>query len=125
MFVDVVEIEISSGNGGNGLVAFRREKYVDKGGPDGGSGGKGGNIFFIGDEGLSTLLDLRYNRKIKAKNGENGRSKSQHGKDAEHFYIRVPVGTTIYDVETDKVIGDITEHNQEVLAAGDVDWVGR
>ncbi len=117
MFIDVVKIEINSGKGGDGLVAFRREKYVDKGGPAGGSGGRGGDVIFVGEEGLSTLLDLRYNRILKANPGENGRAKSMHGRAAENLYVRVPVGTTIYDTKTDKIIGDITEHKQEVTAA--------
>ncbi len=117
MFIDVVKIEINSGKGGDGLVAFRREKYVDKGGPAGGSGGRGGDVIFVGEEGLSTLLDLRYNRVLRAPSGENGRAKSMHGRGAENLYVKVPVGTTIYDVKTDKIIGDITEHKQEVTAA--------
>ncbi len=117
MFIDVVKIEINSGKGGDGLVAFRREKYVDKGGPAGGSGGRGGDVIFVGEEGLSTLLDLRYNRVLKAPNGENGRAKSMHGKNATNLYVKVPVGTTIYDANTDKIIGDITENKQEVIAA--------
>ncbi len=117
MFIDVVKIEINSGKGGDGLVAFRREKYVDKGGPAGGSGGRGGDIIFVGEEGLSTLLDLRYNRILKAPSGENGRAKSMHGRAADNLYVKVPVGTTIYDASSDKIIGDITEHKQEVVAA--------
>lgn len=112
MFVDIVKIEVVSGKGGNGMVAFRREKYVAKGGPAGGNGGHGGSIIFKADEGLSTLLDLRYNKIIKAKNGENGMAKSCHGKNAEDTIIRVPLGTTVYNESNNKVIGDLTKNNQ-------------
>ena len=93
MFVDNVSLTVKAGNGGNGAVAFRREKYVAKGGPSGGNGGRGGDIIFVGDQGLTTLLDLRYNRKIKACNGENGMAKDCFGKDALDVFIRVPIGT--------------------------------
>lgn len=119
MFVDLVKLTVKAGNGGDGIVAFRREKYVPMGGPAGGSGGNGGDIVFVGDEGLSTLLDLRYNKIISATGGERGMPKGMHGKNAEHSYFRVPVGTTVYDQKTGKVIGDITKHQQElVIAAG-------
>lgn len=117
MFVDLVKLSVKAGDGGDGIVAFRREKYVPMGGPAGGSGGNGGNIVFVGDEGLSTLLDLRYNKILAGKNGERGMPKGMHGKNAEHSYFRVPVGTTIYDQNTGKVIGDITEHHQELIIA--------
>lgn len=117
MFVDLVKLTVKAGNGGDGIVAFRREKYVPMGGPAGGSGGDGGSIVFVGDEGLSTLLDLRYNKKLTATPGERGMPKGMHGKNSEHTYVRVPIGTTIYNQETDQVIGDITDHNQEVVVA--------
>ena len=117
MFVDLVKMEVEAGKGGDGIVAYRRELKVDRGGPFGGSGGIGGSIIFVGDEGLSTLLDLRYNRTLKATPGEKGRTKGQTGACAEHTYVRVPVGTVIYDDATGKVIGDITSHKQEVLVA--------
>ena len=117
MFVDLVKMEVEAGKGGDGIVAYRRELKVDRGGPFGGSGGIGGSIIFVGDEGLSTLLDLRYNRTLKATPGEKGRTKGQTGACAEHTYVRVPVGTVIYDDATGKVIGDITAHKQEVLVA--------
>ena len=115
MFIDLAKIEVEAGKGGDGIVAYRRELKVERGGPYGGNGGKGGSVIFVGDEGLSTLLDLRYNPKIKAVPGEKGRNKGQYGKNAEDTYVRVPVGTTIFDEETNKVICDITEHRQEFV----------
>ncbi len=112
MFIDQVNIEVTAGKGGDGIVAYRRELKVEKGGPFGGSGGKGGDIIFIGDENLSTLLDLKYNAKIKGDNGENGRHKGMYGAKADDTYVRVPLGTTIYDEDTNEVIGDITKHEQ-------------
>ena len=117
MFIDQAKIEVIAGKGGDGIVAYRREFKVERGGPFGGNGGKGGSIIFVGDEGLSTLLDLRYNAKIKGTPGERGRNKGQYGANAEDTYVRVPVGTTIFDDETGKVIGDITENNQEIVVA--------
>ena len=117
MFVDEVKVQVVGGRGGNGLVAFRREKYVEFGGPAGGTGGNGGDIIFEGDEGLSTLLDLRYNKIIKAEAGENGRSKGMNGANAIHTIIRVPVGTTIYDDAKGTIIGDITMNKQRVIVA--------
>ncbi len=116
MFVDQVKIDAIAGNGGDGIVAYRRELKVERGGPFGGNGGKGGSIIFKGDEGLSTLIDLRYNRIIKAKVGEKGKNKGQYGANAEDTIIRVPVGTTIYDDKTGKIIGDITSNGQEIIA---------
>lgn len=115
MFVDQAKMELEAGKGGNGIVAYRRELKVEKGGPFGGSGGKGGSIIFKGNEGMSTLLDLRYNRVLKGNPGENGKNKGQFGANAENTIVLVPVGTTIFDDETNKVIADITEHNQEVV----------
>lgn len=115
MFIDEVKIEVIGGKGGNGIVAYRRELKVEKGGPFGGSGGKGADVIFIGDEGLSTLLDFRYNAKIKGTPGENGRNKGMTGATAPNTYIRVPLGTSIYDNKTGLLIGDITENKQEVL----------
>src|SRR5690625_1949105 len=97
MFVDQVSVYVKAGDGGNGIVAYRREKYVPKGGPAGGDGGDGGNIVFEVDEGLSTLMDFRYNRHFKAKRGENGMSKGKHGQNAEDLIIPVPPGTIVYD----------------------------
>lgn len=117
MFVDVATIKVSSGKGGDGTVAFRREKFVPMGGPSGGDGGKGGDVYFVGKEGLSTLIDLKYKRMQQADDGVNGRPKKMHGANGSDLVIEVPVGTTIYDQETDKVIGDITENLQTVLVA--------
>lgn len=115
MFVDEVKVELTAGKGGNGIVAYRRELKIEKGGPYGGNGGAGGSIIFIGDENLSTLLDLRYNKVIKGNNGENGRTKGMYGKAAEDTYIRVPLGTVLYDDDTNRVIGDITRNKEEVV----------
>ena len=115
MFVDEVKVELTAGKGGNGIVAYRRELKIEKGGPYGGNGGAGGSIIFIGDENLSTLLDLRYNKVIKGNNGENGRTKGMYGKSAEDTYIRVPLGTVLYDDDTNRVIGDITRNKEEVV----------
>ena len=115
MFVDLAKMEVQAGKGGDGIVAYRRELKVERGGPFGGTGGKGGSIIFKGSEGLSTLLDLRYNKVLKGNPGEKGRNKGQTGANAENTYVLVPVGTTIFDNDTNKVIGDITEHNQEVV----------
>ena len=115
MFVDQVSVYVKAGDGGNGLVAYRREKYVPKGGPAGGDGGNGGDIIFKVDEGLNTLMDFRYNRHFKAKRGENGMSKTQHGKNAEPLVIPVPPGTAVTDEETDEVIADLTTHGQEAI----------
>src|SRR5690554_1352356 len=115
MFIDYAEIEAAAGRGGDGAVAFRREKYVPKGGPAGGNGGRGGNVIFVGEEGLTTLLDFHYRKKIQAKNGENGKSKNKYGKNAEDIYVKVPIGSVVYDLEKKIIIADITRHNQEVI----------
>ena len=113
MFVDQVSIYVKAGDGGNGIAAFRREKYVPKGGPAGGDGGHGGDVVFKVDEGLNTLMDFRYNRHFKAERGENGMSKGKHGKNAAQYIIPVPPGTTVYDEDTNEVIADLVIHNQE------------
>lgn len=115
MFVDKVSIYVKAGDGGNGIAAFRREKYVPKGGPAGGDGGNGGDIVFKVDEGLSTLMDFRYNRHFKASRGENGMSKGKHGKNADSYIIPVPPGTTVYDEDTKEIIADLVTHNQEAI----------
>ena len=115
MFVDLVKIKVSSGKGGDGAVAFRREKFVPMGGPSGGDGGKGASVIFRGDEGLSTLVDLKYNKVLHAEEGTNGRTKRMDGAYGKDLIVRVPVGSTIYDDTTGKVIGDITNHEQEVV----------
>lgn len=116
-FIDKAKIKISSGKGGNGVVAWRREKFVDKGGPAGGDGGKGGSVYLIADEGLSTLLDFTYRSIFKADNGENGFKKSMHGKSAKDLYIKVPAGTIVKDLKTGSIIADLTKHEQTVLVA--------
>ena len=115
MFIDSATMEITAGKGGDGIVAYRRELKVERGGPYGGSGGKGGSVIFVGDEGMSTLLDLRYNKVVKGNPGEKGKNKGMYGANADNTYIRVPVGTTIFDDDSGKVIGDITENKQEVI----------
>lgn len=117
MFVDQVSVYVKAGDGGNGLVAYRREKYVPKGGPAGGDGGNGADIVFKVDEGLNTLMDFRYNRHFKGKRGENGMSKTQHGKNAAAYVIPVPPGTTVIDEDTEEVIADLTTHEQEAVIA--------
>ena len=114
MFVDLVKIKVSSGKGGDGIVAFRREKYVPMGGPSGGDGGKGGDVVFVGNEGLSTLVDLKYNRVLAADEGVGGKPKKMNGAGGADLIVKVPIGTTIYDDETNLVIGDITDHEQTV-----------
>jgi len=117
MFVDEVTLELQAGDGGNGCLAFRREKYVEMGGPFGGNGGKGSNIIFKVDEGLNTLLDLRYKRVIKGNKGENGLGKGQHGAGADDVIVKVPQGTVVTDYETGLVIADLTKKDEEVIAA--------
>ncbi|AEV95133.1 GTPase ObgE [Pediococcus claussenii] len=117
MFVDQVKIDLKAGSGGNGIVAFRREKFVPNGGPAGGDGGRGGDIIFRVDPGLRTLMDFRYKRKFKAEPGRNGMSKQMTGKSAQDLVIAVPGGTIVKDVDTDQVIGDLTENGQELVVA--------
>ena len=116
-FIDNTKIKLVSGRGGNGMVAWRREKYVDKGGPAGGDGGNGGDVYLVADEGLSTLLDFKFRSVFKAENGENGGIKGMHGKCAKHLYIKVPLGTVITDDKTGAIIGNLTESGQTVLIA--------
>lgn len=120
MFADNAKIIIKSGNGGNGHVSFRREKYVPNGGPDGGDGGHGGNLVFQVDDGLNTLADFRHRRKYAAENGEDGGKRNCHGKKGEDLIVKVPAGTIIRDAETDKVIADMSGENkrQVVLRGG-------
>lgn len=117
MFVDQVKIYVKGGDGGNGAVSFRREKYVPLGGPAGGDGGRGGDVVFVVDEGLRTLVDFRYQRHFKAPRGENGRNKSMHGAGAEDMIVRVPPGTVVYDTDTGEVIADLTTHGQRAVIA--------
>lgn len=117
MFIDEVQIEVHAGNGGDGCTAFRREKYIPMGGPFGGNGGRGSNIIFKVDEGLHTLLDLRYNRIIKGKKGENGTGKNCNGKNSEDIIIRVPQGTVVTDLDTNLIVADLKDKNDEVIVA--------
>ncbi|WP_159991293.1 GTPase ObgE [Pelistega ratti] len=118
-FVDEARIEVIAGKGGNGSASFRREKFIPKGGPDGGDGGRGGSIFAVADRNINTLIDFRYARLHRAKNGENGRGSDQYGAAAEDITLRVPVGTVIYDDETGEQLFDLDHHGQKVtLAAG-------
>ena len=120
MFADRATIIIKSGKGGNGHVSFRREKYVPNGGPDGGDGGRGGDVIFVVDEGLNTLTDFRHRRKFAAENGEEGGKKKCHGKDGADLILKVPAGTVIKDAESDKVIADMSGDNkrQVILKGG-------
>ena len=117
MFVDEVKIKLIAGKGGDGCTSFRREKYVPMGGPDGGNGGKGGDIIFEVDEGLKTLIDLRYRKIFKALKGSNGKGKNMYGAAADDIIIKVPAGTTVYDDDTNLVLGDLTQDKQRLVVA--------
>ena len=117
MFVDEVVIKVIAGKGGDGCTSFRREKYVPNGGPNGGNGGKGASIIFKVDEGLKTLLDLKYQKEIKGKKGENGKGSNMNGKAAEDVIIKVPLGTVVKDLDTNLIIADLTKKNDEVVVA--------
>lgn len=117
MFVDRARIFIRSGKGGDGAVSFRREPFVPEGGPDGGDGGKGGDIVFQADKNMRTLMDFRYRRKYEAQNGQDGMKKKRYGKNGENLVIKVPVGTMIIDEETGHMMGDLTEHDMSFVAA--------
>lgn len=116
-FIDKSKIRVVSGRGGNGMVAWRREKYVDKGGPAGGDGGRGGDVYLIADENMSTLMDFKHKSVFKADGGENGGIKNMHGRCAKDLYIKVPVGTVVKDVKTGNIIADLKENEQTVLVA--------
>lgn len=117
MFVDQVKISLKAGDGGNGITAYRREKYVPFGGPAGGDGGKGASVIFEVDEGLRTLLDFRYQTHFKAKKGENGQSSNMHGRNAEDLVLKVPPGTIVKSVETEEVLADLVEDGQRAVVA--------
>lgn len=117
MFVDQVKISLKAGDGGNGITAYRREKYVPFGGPAGGDGGKGASVIFEVDEGLRTLLDFRYQTHFKAKKGENGQSSNMHGRNAEDLVLKVPPGTIVKSVETEEVLADLVEDGQRAIVA--------
>ncbi len=124
-FVDEATIKVEAGKGGNGIASFRKEKYIEFGGPDGGDGGDAGSIYLIGDVNLNTLVDFRFTRRYKAENGQPGRSRNCTGKGGEDLYIKVPLGTQVYDVDTDELIGDVLREGQILLVAqGGVHGIG-
>lgn len=116
-FVDEVKIRVEAGKGGNGAVSFRRERFIAFGGPDGGDGGDGGSVFLLGDSSLNTLVDLRFTRAFKADNGEGGSGRNCTGRGATDLFIRVPVGTMAYDIDTDELLGDVTADGQTLKVA--------
>jgi GTP-binding protein len=116
-FVDEAVITVFAGNGGNGSVSFRREKFIPLGGPDGGDGGDGGSVWLVSDENLNTLIDFRHQRQFRAQRGENGMGREMYGKAGEDVVIRVPVGTEVVNVATDEIIGDLMENGQRLLVA--------
>ena len=117
MFLDQVTIDVKAGKGGDGMVAFRREKYVPDGGPAGGDGGKGGSVVLVVDEGLRTLMDFRFNRHFRAQPGENGMSKGMHGRGSEDTFVKVPPGTTVRDAETGALLGDLINNGDTLVVA--------
>lgn len=116
-FVDEASIDVFAGNGGGGCVSFRREKYIPRGGPDGGDGGDGGSVFLRGDDALNTMIDYRYTRKFRAQNGESGKGRNCTGKAGADLYLPVPLGTTVIDEDSGEVLGDIRDHEQTLLVA--------
>lgn len=124
-FVDEVEIKLQAGKGGNGCVSFRREKYVPKGGPDGGDGGHGASIYLEADENVNTLIDYRYKRQYQAENGRPGEGRNCYGKAGDDLYLIVPVGTSVFDIETNNKVGEVLKHGQTLkLAAGGKRGIG-
>ena len=115
MFIDYAKIIVKAGDGGNGAISFRREKYVAAGGPDGGDGGKGGDIYFEVSPNMNTLVDFRYKKKFKAENGKNGEGGHRYGKSGEDLVVKVPIGTIVKDSETGRVMADLSEPNQKQL----------
>ena len=115
--VDEAEIHVAAGDGGNGCVSFRREKYVPFGGPDGGDGGNGGSVWLEADENLNTLVDFRHQRRFQAQRGQNGMGQQRFGRGGDDVVIKVPVGTVITNLDTDEVIGDLVRHGQRLLVA--------
>ena len=118
MFVDTAKIRIKAGNGGNGAVTFHREKYVNAGGPDGGDGGKGGNVVFLGDTNINSLIDFKYRKRYIAENGKNGSGSNMTGKSAPDLVIKVPVGTLIRDAQTGRILADISDREPHIVAKG-------
>jgi GTP-binding protein len=123
-FIDEAKIEVIAGDGGNGVASFCREKFRPFGGPDGGDGGKGGSIWAVADRNINTLVDYRYSKLHKARDGENGRGSDCYGKGADDVMLRMPVGTLITDYNTGEIVADLTDHEQVVLLAkgGDGGW---
>ena len=115
--VDEAEITVTAGNGGNGCVGFRREKFIPLGGPDGGDGGDGGSVYLVADENLNTLVDFRHQKQFRAQRGENGMGRQMYGKGGDDVLIAVPTGTVVHNVDTDEVIGDLTRHGERLLVA--------
>jgi len=116
-FIDEAIIKVEAGDGGNGCVSFRREKYIPRGGPDGGDGGDGGSVYLVGDEGLNTLVDFRHRRMHRAERGQNGMSRQMTGHAGESLYVRVPLGTRVTDMETEELIGEVLHDGQQLLVA--------
>ena len=116
-FVDEVTIKVKAGDGGNGIVSFRREKYVARGGPDGGDGGDGGNVYIVADEEMNTLVDYRYVRFYQATRGENGQGRNMTGSKGEDLVLKAPIGTQITDKETGEIVGDLTKPGEQLLVA--------
>jgi len=116
-FADYAKIYVTAGNGGSGMSHFRREKYVPRGGPDGGDGGKGGDVILVGNEQLNTLLDLRYKKYVKAEHGKDGHTSRKTGRDGKDVTLQVPLGTVVYDADTKERLGEITEHEETLLVA--------
>jgi GTP-binding protein len=116
-FIDEASIKVEAGKGGNGCLSFRREKYIERGGPDGGDGGDGGSVYFVGDEALNTLVDFRFRPRYRAQTGEGGRGKDQTGAGGDDVYIRIPLGTSIFDDETEEFIGEVHNVDETMLIA--------
>jgi GTP-binding protein len=117
VFIDRAVVEVKAGDGGNGVVSFRREKFVPKGGPNGGDGGNGGDVVFVSDEGMTTLLDLTYRRHFRAQRGTHGEGGNRSGRRGASLFVAVPVGTVVKDVQTGELIADLTQHEQRVIVA--------
>ena len=116
-FVDEAEITVEAGNGGDGCLSFRREKYIEKGGPDGGDGGDGGSVFLLADESLNTLVDFRFQPRYRAESGQSGQGRKCTGKSGEDLFIKVPVGTSVIDMNTEELLADLNNLNEQVLIA--------
>ncbi len=116
-FIDEAKIEVVAGKGGNGAVSFRREKFVPRGGPDGGDGGKGGSVWAVADENINTLVEYRFVKRYQAKNGEKGHGGDRYGKGADDIGLHMPVGTLIRDIDTEETVADLTTHGQRVCLA--------